>query len=295
MVKLVVAGQVVNLPVQNGKVILIVQQQSGQTRIEIPKKLLEQQEVVKIEVCNLNINVQLMKPDDLQNYILNFLQYYFILINFKDAVREGDIFRVNNSLKLMIPFFYNHSPLSKYLVECLDYILKTEVLLPPKLAINIRCASFVNPKGAKSKNKPADMAKENQVRELKELIKGLGSNKNEKSIVTISKAYPVINDIVLNVDAQIGYKDVKSSHKSRSEEEDLKCLLKLLRKLNPFSQEDGRMLYRYHGVKRSVFIELLQQKNILEGNIIQIAYRLKCGIPVIDAEIEEKEDEFDTK
>jgi hypothetical protein len=96
-------------------------------------------------------------------------------------------------LKMMIPLFYHHSPLSKYMVECIDYILKTELLLPPKIAIQVRVSSFVNPKGKKGKNKAADMQKENQVKELKDLIRGLGSNKTENSIVRLSKAYPVIN------------------------------------------------------------------------------------------------------
>jgi hypothetical protein len=88
----------------------------------------------------------------------------------------------------------------------------------------------------------------------------LGSNKNEKSVVTISKAYPVINDIVSNIDAQISYKELKSSHKSRSEDVDFKCILKHLRKLNPFCQVDGRTLYSYNGMKRSAFVELLPQR-----------------------------------
>ncbi|KAH3718367.1 hypothetical protein DPMN_061170 [Dreissena polymorpha] len=179
-------------------------------------KLLEEKETIRIPVGNLIINVKLVKPDDLKNYVMNFLQHYFIILNLKDAVKGGDVFRINNCLKMMIPFFYNHSPLSKYMVECLDYILKTEVMLPPKLAIQVRAAACVNPKGAKAKNKAADMQKENQVNEMKELFKGLGSNKNEHSIETISKAYPVVNDIVSHIDLQISNKEVKSSHKSRS-------------------------------------------------------------------------------
>ena len=34
----------------------------------------------------------------------------------KDAIYEDDIFRVNISLKLMLPYFN----LSKYVVECID-------------------------------------------------------------------------------------------------------------------------------------------------------------------------------
>ena len=41
------------------------------------------------------------------------------------------------------------------------------------------------------------MQKENQVKEIKDFIKGLGANKTENSIVKLSKAAPVINDIVV--------------------------------------------------------------------------------------------------
>jgi hypothetical protein len=37
--------------------------------------------------------------------------------------------------KVLIPFFYLHSMLSKYITECIDYILKTEITLPPYFAL----------------------------------------------------------------------------------------------------------------------------------------------------------------
>jgi hypothetical protein len=40
--------------------------------------------------------------------------------------------------------------------------------------MNVRCASFVNPKGMRSKNKPADMQKENQVKRVKRNYKRIG-------------------------------------------------------------------------------------------------------------------------
>ncbi|KAH3814221.1 hypothetical protein DPMN_142715 [Dreissena polymorpha] len=286
-IELEVEGQKVSLPVENGKVSLIFQQQTGQTRIEIPTKLLEEKETIQIPVGNLLINVKLVKPDDLKNYVMNFMQHNFIILNLKDAVKEGDVFRINNCLKMMIPFFYNHSPLSNYMVECLDYTLKTEVMLPPKLAIQVRAAACVNPKGAKAKKKAADMQKENQVKEMKELIKGLGSNKNEHSIETISKAYPVVNDIVSHIDLQISYKEVKSSHKSRSENEDMSCLLKHLRNLKPFCRVSGRTLDGYCGIKTSAFKELLPQKALLKEKVMQIINYLKRGIPMPADENEE--------
>jgi hypothetical protein len=52
-------------------------------------------------------------------------------------------------------------------------------------------------------NKAADFQKENQVLVLKEFIGSLGSNKTEHAIITESKAAPVIQDIVSNVDPMI--------------------------------------------------------------------------------------------
>lgn len=87
--------------------------------------------------------------DDLNNYVRNFVQWYYVVLNFKDTIKEGDIYRTNVILKMMIPFFYSHSALSKYFVECIDYILKTEVMLSPRLSMRVRLSSYVNPKEAK--------------------------------------------------------------------------------------------------------------------------------------------------
>jgi hypothetical protein len=80
------------------------------------------------------------------------------------------------------------------------------------MALKIRCASFVSPKGRQGKNKAADLQKENQVLVLTELIRSLGSNKTEHAIITLSKAAPVIEDIVHNFDQMVNVKNKQSSH-----------------------------------------------------------------------------------
>ena len=227
-----------SVPVQDGKIKLNFQHQGQLKLVNISVKDIKERDSVRIVLSEQTyIDVSAIKSDDLHSYVLSFLQYYFVLLNFKDAIAEGDIFRVSNTLKLMVPFFYNHSALSKYMVECIDYVLKTEILLPVKLSLQVRVASFVNPKGKIGKNKASDMQKENQVKEIKDFIKGLGANKTENSIVKLSKAAPVINDIVVNIDGHLNYKDIKSSHKSRSEEEDLQNILLVLREVRHFKKQ----------------------------------------------------------
>jgi hypothetical protein len=108
------------------------------------------------------------------------------------------------------------------------------------MALKIRCASFVNPKGRQGKNKAADLQKENQVLVLKELIRGLGSNKTEHAIITISKVVPVIEDIVHNFDQMVNVKNKQSSRKKKSFEEDVRVILRELVKLDPWTENDGR-------------------------------------------------------
>jgi hypothetical protein len=108
-------------------------------------------------ILNMTIRQIQRQKDDLNDYVYNFMQWYFVILNFKDTIKEGDIYRTNVILKMMVPFLYSHSVLSKYFVECIDYILKTEVMLSPRLSMRVRMSSFVNPKGGKGKNKAADM------------------------------------------------------------------------------------------------------------------------------------------
>lgn len=235
----------------------------------------------------MTVDVQLKKTDELQNYIFNYLQYYLILLNFKDAICEGDIFRVNNVLKMMIPFFYRHSNLSKYMTECIDYILKTEILLPARYGLKVRVASFVNPKGKTGKNKSADLQKENQVKVLKEAIKNLGANKTEELIVRVSKAGQVVDRIVEQIDVELGLKNVKTTHKSRSEKDDLQEILARLRELRPFSQKPGRLVRGYEGIQSSVFCELQPVSLQLQNSIMNTAHRLKRGVITVDQDEEE--------
>jgi len=248
---------------------------------------------VNLPMCGV-VNISPVKPDDLHNYILNYLQYYFLFIFLKDAIAEGDIRRINVGLKHLIPFFYNHSPLSKYMVECIDYILKTEILLSPIRSIQVQTSALVNPKGRKGHNKPMDMQKENQVKKLKELIKGLGANKTETSIVNISKAGPVIDHVVNEFDKDLGFVDHGTTHKKRSTDEDLLMLLTTLREAKALVAQPGRELKHYRLIKDNVFAEIGEKQHHLTSSIMSVAERLKKSVPVdVEEDLEEMEDQQD--
>lgn len=181
------------------------------------------------------------------------MQCYFLILNFRDTVKEGDIYRNNINLKICISFFYSHSVLSKYFIECIDYILKTEALLTENLGLKVRCASFVNLKGRTGKNKAADLQKENEVLVLKELIRALGSNKTENAIVKVTKAAPVIHNVAENFDCMLCLKNKQTGHKKRSFEEDVKILLAKLVEIDPWTEKDGRTLSDFSHMSKTPF------------------------------------------
>ena len=181
----------------------------------------------------------------------------------------------------MIPFFYSHSDLSKYLTKCIDYILKTEITLPPSLSLLVRAGSFVNVHGGKGKNKAADLHKENEVKLVKDLIRGLGSNKTEKSIIAVSKASPVISSISDNFDNMLHLKKMHTTHKRRSKEEDINAILVMLQGNSPWQVKDHRHLSHYRGIPNTPFSF---DRSKLEVTITDIVQRLLRDLPI---EVEE--------
>lgn len=83
---------------------------------------------------------------------------------------------------MSLPLFYNHSMLSKYLEECINYIINVEHYLSPMMKLRVLEGSFVNVRGGKGRNVESDLLQEHAVRNQKVLIKQLGANKSSKAI-----------------------------------------------------------------------------------------------------------------
>lgn len=279
----------INISVQIGGQTFIVLSKVAEQIVTVPVRMNNNLFHIKVslstvsEGCKINVNgVELYikctdqdhgHQDDLHN-VINYLQWYFVVLQFQDAIREGDLTRTNIILKTMIPFVYSHSALSKYFTECIDYILKTEIILPSDFALRVRAASFVNVHGGEGKNKAADMHKENEVKLLKDLIRGLGANKTENSIVVISKAAPVIQQIVQNYDNMLLIKKV--NYKKRSSEEDIQAMIRVSKK-NSLWVCEQRSLNSFKCFEKSPFSF---DQSLFRVTVKNTVKRLLRGIPV---------------
>ena len=162
-------------------------------------------------------------------------------MSMKDAIKEGDTFRENVAIKLKIPLFYEHSPLSKYCVEAIDYVLLTEGLLSPRLSMRTRLCMFVNATGGVGNNKATDMQQENNVRFTKDGFKGFGAGKTDQSMVRCSAAYPVVGQMCEKFEAGLGLQSECSFHKNKSTDEDVLALLQVMSNVRPFAIENREM------------------------------------------------------
>ncbi|XP_033729394.1 uncharacterized protein LOC117318526 [Pecten maximus] len=280
--------EVVSSVVQ-GQVYIDLLVNDNPSRITIPESSLNEGRT--IIVANLPLVIQRIRPvkppqDELENYATHFLQWYFVIIQMTDAIHEGDVIRTNVILKHMIPFFYSHSVLSKYLVECIDYVMKTEVVLSPEFGMRVRAGSFVNCHGGVGKNKATDMQNENEVKALKELIKGLGSNKTEQSIIAVCKAMPSILDVVSKFDTMVSVGTISTTHKKRSYEEDLDAVLKVVKKAGIW-QNASRSLAGFKAISKSPFAF---NKPLFKRTVRNIIDRLQRDLPPVPDDDDESGD-----
>lgn len=274
-----VNGAEASIPLAADKIVLNLNSSGGIVQVPLDVKSLANPLLLKLP-NGTSINIKSKGDDDLLNYAKQYLHYFSILLCIKDAIREGNIFVINIALKMMLPCFFAHSELSKYFVECIHFILLTEHLLEPKLALQVRVSSLVNPNGGPGANKPADMEKENQVRDLKKLIKGLGANKTENSIINLSKAAPIVDSITENFDVQITCKTLNTCHKSRPDIPDLLTLLGHIHQLQPFQYTEGRTLNSFKFFKASVYDELYDKKDRFMKSIDSVVWRSKMNFQV---------------
>ena len=248
----------------------------GITEVKVDSQLLDTRGELTIRVPGVTGSIKLLSDatDELRNYSLQVLQWFMVIREFSDAIKEGDPFRSNICLKQMLPFFYGYSARSKYFVECVDYILKTEVLLPPALAMRCRLGSFVNTLGG-HKNKPADMQQENNILVLKDVIKGLGAGKTEKAMMRATEAAPVANEIVEKYKTVLGISSSDGKHKRKSDEEDVQTVLNFALEQSLFKPNHRRKMKHFSGIRSNFYSKV--DKILFAKHLSSVANRLKRG------------------
>lgn len=178
--------------------------------------------------------------DFVHNYSVCILKYFFLLLDFKDAVREGNGARLATLHKVLVQHFKSSPGFNSYAIEMLINVVQNEVFLTDAEAHNCVWASTANWTGGPGRNIEIDLLQENRNKDLKKQIKAMGANKTDKAIDRSSRASGGERQIAENYDKQVNRPVHSSSHSHQSSVLDDKKILADLRTLKPFNTIPNR-------------------------------------------------------
>jgi hypothetical protein len=232
-------------------------------------------ERIVLQIHN-NVN-RVLEDDELYNYCVLLCHFYLHILEMHDTAKEGDIRRNVINCKYVLPFFYSHSKLSKYMVECINYVLQTEYFLSPLQKLRVLEGSFVNTRGGKGNCVESDLVQEHSVCNRKDLIKTLGANKTEKSILRTTGSADAISDICAQLDTCLKIKPKSGHHTKASTETDHGIVARALRRIRPFHFTPGRKCKGFSKIKSLPVSEM----GAMKGDISRIIGRLIRGQSVV--------------
>jgi len=117
------------------------------------------------------------------------------LMQLIDTCAEGDGARNNINKKRLLLYFKSTNSFSKYAIEMFTSIAQIEAIVSEQMAERLTWERFVNWHGGLGKNIAKDTAQEVCVKVSKDVVKGMGANKTEKSILRASMSGPGVYDI----------------------------------------------------------------------------------------------------
>jgi hypothetical protein len=158
--------------------------------------------------------------DATYNYNTSLLRCGLDFLELDRLICAGDADQLSVMMRRLIPTFISlTSYRSKYAIEAVNFLTKTELLLSEYESARVRLQSFVNTKGMPNHNKPTDMQQENNIKLVKTVIRGLGAGKSDKAMVRISKAAPVVADVCTKLQEELGI----FTHKIKWPTQQVKC------------------------------------------------------------------------
>ena len=224
-----------------------------------------------------------VSPDELHEYVTSFLRVMMDFAMLDDATHAGDVDRVTSTFKRLVPTFVGlTSYRSKYFIEMVNYLTKTEYVLSPKDSAAVKLQGLVNLSGKPGCNKPADMQQEINIKQVKQVMKGLGASKTEKAMVRASQAASTISSVTEMFRSSVGLKADTSrfSHHKKDDSEDKGVVMDILRETRPFSVQQDRQV----GLSCHPSIPHAVDKFELNSHILPNAKRAATQLEVIDQE-----------
>lgn len=182
-------------------------------------------------------------PDGVFNYASAVLTDGLLLLEFRDAIHEGDGPRIMRCWKFMLLYFFS-SGHNKYALEAFNLLADVHSAASPRLAHQIMWSRTVNTQGRPGHNVPVDLHMEHLNRCLKDSIIGLGANVTENTVVQSSKSLRGVLDVCTNINQACGVTSESMHHTIKGSQTDRDMVIvELTRKSHVFDYIPGRQHY----------------------------------------------------
>ena len=202
-------------------------------------------------VCDFEIDEQ--ERDDMYAYQKALLDYGMLLHNFWDAIQEGDGERILKCWKFFLMYLkHQGTSANKYALEALYLMFQTYTLLSPRASHRLIWNRSVKNKPGQSANIPLDLDLEFKNKTMKQAIKNLGPNANQKSLDRIGRSLGVTTDLMTVFDTNLDVYRRSGKHVKKSTKGDLAKVIKELVHHQAFSHTPGRKYFFYKNIKPSI-------------------------------------------
>lgn len=175
-----------------------------------------------IKTC-FNASESIQDSDSVLTYSKLLMSVGMIYLEYCDAIKEGDGFRVLRCWRYMLLVF-KATGRTNYSIEAFTLLAQHDFLFSNRQKQQLLWGRFVNVHGLPARNIPSDLYMEHLNRVLKEAVKGLGANKTEKALVRVGKAIGAIESVQHNFDDDNNINDCSGNHKQASFTKDLKSI-----------------------------------------------------------------------
>ena len=203
--------------------------------------------------------------DSVFSYSCETLSLGLLYLEFKDSIKEGDGDRVMRVRKYFFLLF-KVSGRKNYAIEAFTLLSQYHLILPPRLAEQVKWCRFINTQGLPGHNISCDLHLEHLNRVAKIAIDGLGSNKTDKAIQRIGRAVGTVKDTLINFDSINEVCHESGAHSTRSNKPDLKKVINELVKSEVFSIKPGRKHKSFSNLQTN-YIRSLPEKSLKDWMI----------------------------
>lgn len=219
-------------------------------------------------------SVKRIAVDGVFNYASAVLNDGLLLLEFKDAIREGDGPRILRCWKVMLIYF-QYARHSNYVKEAIFLQAAVNATATPHVAGQMTWSRTVNTKGGQGRNIPVDLHNEHLNRALKTAVSAVGANIAPETIIQCGKSIKGIMDTIDSFDKEhcISQSSAMSVHTRSSLQKDEDAVLEeLVTKSHVFDYIPGRVHNTFPKIESNPSL------NIDTKKLFDTIHRYKCDL-----------------